>query len=54
MTEWMDVADQQTPEWNVPINETFYPAQFEEYWRRREDGDDVAKIISDLEQKALL
>jgi hypothetical protein len=51
MTEWMDVADQQTPAWNVPFNETYYPAQIEEYWRRRGKGEDVTKIVLDLESR---
>jgi hypothetical protein len=49
MKSWMDIAEQQLPEWCVPFNKTYYPAQFEEYWRRRGNGDDVASIIRDLE-----
>lgn len=51
MTHWMDIADKQTPEWNVPYNETFYPAEIEEYWRRKAKGEDNAKIVADLERK---
>ena len=52
MTEWMDIADKRTPEWNVPLNETFYPANFEEYWRRLLAGDTSAAIIKDLGRHA--
>jgi hypothetical protein len=51
MTRWMDIADQQTPQWSVPFNETFYPAQVEEYWQRREKGENSADIIRDLENR---
>ena len=53
MTEWMDVADKHTPEWSVPFNQTHYPAQIEEYWKRRGDGENVEEIVRDLEKKAL-
>lgn len=51
MKVWMDIAEQQKPEWTVPINETYYPAQFEEYWQRRRSGENVANIVRDLENR---
>jgi len=45
----MDVADKEASEWRVPLNETSYPKQIEEYWRRLKDGEDIPTIIESLE-----
>jgi hypothetical protein len=49
MTKWMDIADQEVSEWRVPLNETSYPHQIGEYWRRFKNGDNVNSIIDALE-----
>ena len=49
MNKWMDVADKEVSEWRVPLNETSYPKQIEEYWRRLKDGEDIPTVIESLE-----
>jgi len=46
----MDIADEELSEWKVPFNETTYPFQIAEYWRRLRDGEDVTTIVESLEQ----
>ena len=51
MTQWMDVADQETSEWRIPSPNTYYPHQIEEYWRHLKNGEDTMSIIDTLENE---
>lgn len=50
MNRWMDIADKDTSEWKIPLNETNYDREIDEYWQRLRDHEDVSNIIVDLEK----
>ena len=51
MNDYMDINDSKNSEWRVPVNETEYPAQIEEYWARLAKGESQESIVGILESK---
>jgi hypothetical protein len=51
MERYLNIADSHTSEWRVPFEETDYPREIEEYWKRVAKGEDIDTIIGRVERR---
>jgi hypothetical protein len=51
MAHWSEIARSQSKDWYKMVNETGYPAEIAEYWRRLGSGGDAESICKSIGKK---